>query len=134
MDKAKFTPLKRIPTANGDVLHGLKCSDDDFSQFGEAYFSFIEPNKTKGWKMHKEMDMNLLVPIGDIQFHLYNDRNEYETFRINKDNYGRLMVPAGYWMAFEGKSENVSLLLNIASIEHDPKEARTKNLEELEIR
>ena len=33
------TPLKRIFTPKGDVLHALKSSDSDFCGFGEAYFS-----------------------------------------------------------------------------------------------
>lgn len=134
MSTVKFTPLKRINTPKGDVLHGLKASDTDFSQFGEAYFTHIDFSETKGWKKHLKMDMNLLVPVGDVKFHLYNERGEYQSFHINKDNYGRLMVPAGHWMAFEGIGSGTNLILNIASIEHEPSEAVNIPLDELAIK
>ena len=134
MSGVKFTLLKRIFTENGDVLRGLKSSELDFEKFGEAYFSFVKYEKIKGWKLHKKMDMNLLVPVGDIQFHIYDENNEYQTFRINKDNYGRLMIPAGHWVAFEGKGKGDNVLLNIASIEHDPTESLTMDISKLDIK
>ena len=43
-----FTPLRRIPTANGEVRHGLRASDVGFAGFGEAYFSEVLPGAIKG--------------------------------------------------------------------------------------
>ena len=60
--------LKRINVEGGDVLHCLKSSDKAFLEFGEAYFSFIEMNYIKAWKRHIKMTMNLIVPIGLVQF------------------------------------------------------------------
>ena len=42
-----------------------------------------------------------------------------------------LPVPAGVWMAFRGIGEDLNMLLNIASIEHDPSEAITKQLTDI---
>lgn len=39
--------LKIIEIDNGDVLHGIRSSEKDFSSFGEAYFSKIEYKKNK---------------------------------------------------------------------------------------
>ena len=50
-----ITPLESIPVEGGAVKHFLKSNDKSFSGFGEAYFSFIEFGKIKGWKIHKKV-------------------------------------------------------------------------------
>ena len=67
MDIVK-TPLKRIPTVGGDVMHALKYSDNGFNGFGEVYFSWVERGAIKAWKCHQKMTLNLVVPLGEISF------------------------------------------------------------------
>ena len=67
-----ITPLKRIQVAGGDVLHGMKCSDPGYLDFGEAYFSLLNPHSIKGWKKHSIMIMNLTVPVGKVKFVFYH--------------------------------------------------------------
>lgn len=128
-----LTPLKIIEHPNGKILHGMKNDESSFSQFGEAYFSMVDEGQVKGWKKHSLMVLNLLVPIGKIQFYLIDGRTESSTFQkkmkitLSIDNYFRLTVPPGYWMAFEGM-EKLNMLLNIASIKHDPNEAEVRDL------
>ncbi len=123
------TPLSIIEIADGDVLHGMKSSDQGYSGFGEAYFSTVKWGAIKGWKRHREMTMNLIVPAGSVRFVLYDDRqgsvsfNQFQQVIISKHkNYGRLTVPPMVWMGFQGLSIDGSMLLNIANIEHDPGE------------
>jgi dTDP-4-dehydrorhamnose 3,5-epimerase len=52
---------------------------------------------------------------------------------ISKDNYCRLTVPPMIWVGFQGLSNDGSMLLNIASIEHDPTEHEKKNIEQIEF-
>ena len=61
IDGVLLTPLKVINVLEGDVLHGMKCSDTGYSGFGEAYFSTIEPGMVKAWKRHHKMTLNLIV-------------------------------------------------------------------------
>lgn len=130
-----LTPLKIIPTENGDVLHGLKASDRSFVSFGEAYFSTVSAGKRKGWKKHTRMVLNLVVPVGEIRFVLYDERNDSATkeqffeVHLSRKNYQRLAVPPGIWMAFAGMGAGENMLLNIASIPHDPTEAENLPLE-----
>lgn len=138
MDEVKYldtgaviTPLRRIPTPNGDVYHGLKVSEDSFKGFGEAYFSVILPGKTKGWKSHREMTLNLIVPVGTIEFHLHSqDSGITESLQLGDSHYARLTVPPNIWMAFSGIGRGLNLLLNVASTPHDPEEAVTAPLEQ----
>ena len=81
------------------------------------------------------MILNLIVPVGAIKFVLYDGRKEsrtYQTFQeviLSKDNYARLTVPPGVWMAFQGLGAENNTLLNIASIPHDPMEAENLPIE-----
>jgi dTDP-4-dehydrorhamnose 3,5-epimerase len=123
-DAAFLTRLKTIAHPKGDILHAIKASEGSFQGFGEAYFSSVCKGATKGWKKHLRMHMNLVVPVGSIAFHVHNEVQAKTTrFTLGRDNYLRLTVPPGNWLAFEGLSDGISMLLNIASLEHDPDEA-----------
>lgn len=130
----EFTKLKKIAHPNGNIFHALKASEHHFNFFGEAYFTTINNQRTKGWKLHKEMVMNLIVISGEVDFHFY-DAETLKTYtaRLGQSNYGRLTVPAGIWMAFSGKGNGMNLILNIASLEHDPDEAVNAPLEKFPI-
>jgi dTDP-4-dehydrorhamnose 3,5-epimerase len=123
------TPVKIIAGESGDVMHALKNYEPCFQGFGEAYFSTVKQGAVKGWKKHSRMTLNLVVPSGAIRFVLYDDRPHSGTFQaideltLSPDNYQRLTVPPGVWMAFQGLSEDLNMLLNIANIPHDPEEA-----------
>jgi dTDP-4-dehydrorhamnose 3,5-epimerase len=132
-----FTPLSIIDTEGGDVLHAMKASDVGFNGFGESYFSTVESGAIKGWKLHREMVLNLVVPVGRVRFVVFDDRDgsktagQFSETVLSRDNYGRLTVPAKLWLAFQGVSEQESLLLNIASIPHDPDEVEHKSLNKI---
>ena len=122
-------PLKRIQLEDGDVLHALKSSDNEFNGFKEAYFSSIKPNKTKAWKRHLRMTMNLIIPIGKVHFNFYdNDKMIWVNTIIGEDNYARITVPPMIWFGFRGLSSNTSYILNISNELHDPLEIERKPL------
>ncbi len=119
----QVTRICEIPTSGGNVLHGLKSSESSFSGFGEAYFSWIEVGIIKAWKRHNRMIMNLIVPVGNVNFVFY-DSNTKEFFNttIGESNYSRITVPSGIWFGFQGLISPKSLVLNISNIPHDPTE------------
>lgn len=120
------TPLKRIPVGGGDVLHALKRSDSGFVDFGEAYFSQIEQGAVKAWKRHMHMTLNLVVPVGEVQFVFVDDEGATREEVVGPDRYVRLTVPPGIWFGFKGLVAPYSLLLNVADIPHDPAEIERK--------
>jgi dTDP-4-dehydrorhamnose 3,5-epimerase len=74
--------------------------------------------------------MNLIVVHGEVAFHVHDEQmGRTETFILGTGNYGRLHVPPGLWMAFGGRADGPSLVLNLANIEHDPEEAVNVNLD-----
>ncbi|MDV6168390.1 dTDP-4-dehydrorhamnose 3,5-epimerase [Flavobacterium sp. DG1-102-2] len=127
-----LTPLKQIHHPKGDVFHGMKKSDAGFSGFGEAYFSTIHHDDTKPWKKHFRMTLNFVVPMGQIRFVIYDDRQgcaSYGTFfdvTLGVDNYQRITIPPNVWVAFSGVGKDYNLLLNLADLEHDPQEVERK--------
>ena len=124
VEQAFVTPLRIIAHPKGDILHALKASEGSYQGFGEAYFSTIHAGDTKGWKKHLRMHMNLVVPVGSIAFYVHHEASgQTRTFILNHDNYQRLSVPPGNWLAFKGLSEGQNILLNLANLEHDPLEA-----------
>ncbi|MEK6624328.1 MAG: dTDP-4-dehydrorhamnose 3,5-epimerase family protein [Bdellovibrionota bacterium] len=137
IDGVELIPLKHIENQLGDLFLALKASEKSFSSFGEAYFSTVKTGKIKGWKKHRKMILNLVVPIGKIRFVLFDDRaksptyHRFNEFTLSRANYARLTVPPGVWMAFQGTSNNENILLNLASIEHDPGESENKEIEEI---
>ena len=131
MDGVILTPLKQIHNPKGDIFHAMKKSDEGFDGFGEAYFSTINLDDIKGWKKHTKMTLNVVVPFGEIEFVLYDEKKrEFLNVKLSQKNYQRLTVKAGLWMAFRGL-EKSSMLLNLASIEHDPSEAVALELNEI---
>ena len=138
IDDVLITPLKIMQVNEGDVFHGIKSSDKGYVGFGEAYFSSIKPGQTKGWKRHQKMTLNIIVPSGEIQFVMFDDRNnsegKFQDIVISLKNYCRLTIPPMVWMAFKGLSNEKSLLLNVASIPHDPNESEVKKLDEIKYK
>ena len=134
LDDILVTPLKRINTAGGDVLHALKNSDTGFNGFGEVYFSWIEHGAIKAWKCHQSMTLNLVVPLGEVRFvfHLTDQKDKFLTESVGVNRYSRLTVPPGIWFGFQGLSSGYSLLMNVIDMEHDPDEVLRKETSEFD--
>ena len=134
MDGVIVTSLRQIHNLQGDVFHAMKRNDDGFNGFGEAYFSTINQGDIKGWKKHTKMTLNLVVPIGEIEFVVFDKRtNNSFSIRLSQDNYKRLTVSPNLWVAFRGLGK-YNMLLNIASIEHDSREAININIDEIDFK
>ena len=114
----KVNSAKIIKVNFGNVLKIMDNKSTGYSRFGEAYFSFINYNKIKGWKRHSKMRMNLVVPFGKVQFVFYNHISRKKFVTIGKTNYKRITVEPGIWFAFKGLSKKTNIILNISSIKH----------------
>jgi len=131
MDGVILTSLKQIYNSKGDIFHVMKKSDNGFNGFGEAYFSTIHKDDIKGWKKHSQMTLNLIVPVGAIEFVIFDENlKKFFNVKLSQDNYQRLTVKPNLWMAFKGLEDN-NMLLNLASIEHNPAESININLNEI---
>ena len=126
----RVTPLKRVLHPDGDIFHGIKATESSFNGFGEAYFTTVHHGHIKGWKKHRQMTLNLVVPVGTVTFFLHDELTGRTNFiTLGDSNYARLTVPFDIWLAFAGVGSSLNLVLNIANIPHDPEEAITLPIE-----
>ena len=130
LDEIKVTKLSTFSLETGNVLHAIKNGDPGYISMGEVYFSFINPNAIKAWKLHYRMTLNLVVPIGMVRFVFLNPQTPVvsRVEEIGEQNYCRLTVPPGIWFGFKGLSVEPSLVTNIADLKHDPSEVTKKNV------
>ena len=130
-----LTKLKKISHPSGNVFHGIKKSDLGFNGFGEAYFSTINYKNIKAWKKHTKMTLNLIVPVGEIKFVLFDEKeNKFLKIKLSVSNYQRLTIPPNIWMGFEGRKQGLNLLLNLADMEHDPDEIIRLELDKIKYK
>jgi len=133
------TDLKIIEADSGSIYHGLKNIDNGFKKFGEVYFSSIKKNTIRAWKQHKQMTLNLIVPVGKVRFRFFDDRKKSNTFNktfkivLSQKPYFRLTVPPGIWYGFQGISDGLNLICNVTDIPHDPDEVLRKKIHEIEM-
>jgi dTDP-4-dehydrorhamnose 3,5-epimerase len=123
-----ITPLKRIQVPGGDVLHGMKCSDPGYVDFGEVYFSIVEGGAIKAWKRHLRMTLNFVVPLGTVLFAFIDEEGAVREEEVGENRYVRLTVPPGIWFGFKGVGNNKNMVLNLANIPHNPREIERLSL------
>jgi dTDP-4-dehydrorhamnose 3,5-epimerase len=132
LSKILLTPLRQIEVSGGNVLHSMKKTDDGYAGFGEAYFSWIEFGAIKGWKLHTQMTMNIVVPVGQVRFVFYSYNTEsdksYRVEEIGVDRYVRITIPPNIWFGFMGLYKSKNLILNIANTSHNPDEVQRLEL------
>jgi dTDP-4-dehydrorhamnose 3,5-epimerase len=121
-------PLHQIIDERGKVMHMLRCNSPLFEQFGEIYFSVVNPGAVKAWKLHTKMTLNYAVPIGEIKLIMYDERlgsptkHEIQEILLGEDNYCLIRIPPMIWTGFQGKGSTRALIANCATLPHDPNE------------
>lgn len=138
IDGVSLHPLKQIALPKGDLWHAFKATDEGFTGFGEAYFTQVNCGETKGWKRHNRYTLNLVVLQGTIRFVIYDDRKgsatngTFEEITLSpKNNYQRLTIAPGLWMAFHGEDNGVNMLMDLIPEVHDAQESDKKELNEI---
>ena len=128
MEPITFTPLARIPTDGGEVLKALRSDEPGFAGVHEAYFSRVDPGSIRGWKLHTEMTVNVVVPVGHVRFVIASG-DRFDTFDLGPEHdYGRLTIAPGHWFGFKGGTDG-GLVLNLADILHRPDEGQNRPLD-----
>lgn len=130
-----ITPLKKIENIKGDLFHIMRNFDTGFSGFGEVYISTINYNDIKAWKMHYRMISNIVVPKGKVQFVIVDHRDYSPTngviceYILSIENYSRITIPPNLWYGFKGLDKKLNMIINVASIPHDPNEQINKEID-----
>ncbi|HVX18973.1 MAG TPA: dTDP-4-dehydrorhamnose 3,5-epimerase family protein [Acidimicrobiales bacterium] len=128
IDGVTVRPLRRIPDERGAIFHMLRVDAPHFEQFGEIYFSMVQPGAIKAWHLHREMTLNYAVPVGMIKLVCHDARpgsptagNTLELF-VGELDYQLVTIPPGVWNGFKGIGTTSALVANCSTIPHDPDE------------
>ena len=128
IDGLRITKKLQIADERGSVMHMLRIDDPEFIEFGEIYFSTINPGFLKGWHLHNRMFLNYVCVQGAITLHLYDARSDSPTkeaqlsIDLSPMNYFLVTVPPGVWNGFECAGDVTAIVANCATEAHDPSE------------
>lgn len=117
-----------IPDERGAIFHMLKRSDEEFTEFGEIYFSCGYPGVVKAWHIHKEMTLNNFCVAGMLKLVLYDDRPKSPTrgalMEVFMGEQNRLLVqiPPGVTNGYKAYGAQMAVLANCATMPHDKNE------------
>jgi dTDP-4-dehydrorhamnose 3,5-epimerase len=129
-----ISDLRIIPDKRGAVMHMMRNDSPVYDNFGEIYFSKVHFGFIKAWKQHKEMTLNLAVPVGKIKLVLFDNRLLSPTkgfineLYLSEENYQLISIPPMIWTGFVGLSTETALIANLASIPHQPEEVNKLEL------
>jgi dTDP-4-dehydrorhamnose 3,5-epimerase len=119
-------PKKIIEDERGCVMHALRSDSPEFKGFGETYVSTVKCGIWKEWKRHKLMVQSFVVPVGTVEFLLKDERmhsstkGHWKRLFAGRGDYKLIQIPSMVWYCFHGIEMGESLIVNTASIPHDP--------------
>lgn len=128
IDGVLVLPLRQIPDERGKIMHMLRHDSPHFEQFGEIYFSVVNPGVIKAWHIHSEMTLNYACVSGMIRLGLYDEREnsptkgESQNIYLGESNYCLVRIPPGVWNGFKGVGVNPAIVANCSTTAHDPNE------------
>lgn len=130
IDGVIIKSLKKIPDERGTIMHMVKNTDENFTQFGEIYFSTCYPEVIKGWHLHTKMTLNYAVLQGMIKLVLYDPREDSSTkgelmeIFTGEDKYELITIPKGVWNGYKTIGTKTALVANCATHPHEQGEMK----------
>ena len=119
-----------ITDDRGKILHMIRNDDENFQNFGEIYFSYVNPKKVKAWHIHKKMTLNYVAAFGKIKLVLYDDRvasstnGKVQEIILSNENHLLVSIPPMIWNGFCSADDNLAVLANCSDIPHDKEEIK----------
>ena len=124
IDGVKIIPKKQIIDERGKIMHMMRNDDENFTKFGEVYFSTAYPGVIKGWHEHKEQVQNYTVIQGMIKLVLYDNRENSPTYKnlieifMGDLNYVLVRIPTGIINGYKCIGDKTAIIANCATIPH----------------
>ena len=121
IEGVKTKGLKVIPDERGRLMEILRCDDEIFVKFGQAYLTVAYPGVVKGWHYHKVQFDNFVCVSGMMQLVLYDARKDSPTFKeINEFFMGihnpiLVQIPPYVYHGFKALGVEEGLMINIPS-------------------
>ncbi len=117
-----------IPDERGSIMHMLKNSDNEFTKFGEVYFSTAYPTVIKGWHLHTRQTQNYVVVEGMIKLVLLDKRKKSITYGLLEEhylgelNYSLCQIPPGVANGYKVIGNKKAIICNCSDYAHEPDE------------
>ncbi len=111
--------LRVIPDERGRVMEMLRCDDDLFIKFGQAYITTAYPGVIKAWHYHLKQTDNFVVVKGMMKVALYDARKGSPTrgmineFIMGEHNPILVRIPPHVYHGFTTISEHEAVVVNI---------------------
>ena len=118
IDGVKVKNLRVIPDERGRLMEMLRCDDEVFVKFGQAYMTTAYPGVVKGWHYHKKQIDTMVVVRGMMKLVLYDSRENSPTYRmINEFFFGEhqpqlIQIPTFVFHGFKAISEYEAIVIN----------------------
>lgn len=133
IDGVRTKKLKVIPDERGRLMEMLRCDDDLFVKFGQAYLTTAYPGVVKAWHYHRKQTDNFVVVKGMMKVVLYDERENSPTrgrvneFFMGEHNPILLQIPPLVYHGFKCISETEATVINFPTEPynyHEPDEYR----------
>ncbi|PKM82255.1 MAG: dTDP-4-dehydrorhamnose 3,5-epimerase [Firmicutes bacterium HGW-Firmicutes-14] len=118
IEGVKIKKLRVIPDERGRLMEMLRCDDDLFIKFGQAYMTSAYPGVVKGWHYHMKQTDNFVVVRGMMKVVLYDSREDSPTkgevneFFMGTHNPILLQIPPYVFHGFKCIGEEEALVVN----------------------
>lgn len=117
--------LKVIPDERGRLMEILRCDDELFIKFGQAYLTAAYPGVIKAWHYHRQQIDHFVVVEGMMKIVLYDARQDSPTcglineFFMGDHNPMLLQIPNLVYHGFKCIGRNEAIVLNIPTEVYD---------------
>ena len=122
----KLYKNKIIKNKKGNIIKYVSTKDFFFKKFGEIYFSEINPNKKKGWTLHKKNTCLIMCLTGKVKFHIIDKRGRELNITLNSNKKKILKIPPGLFFSFKSFKKK-SLIVNCIENAHRDQEVKKYN-------
>ena len=120
--------LRVIPDERGWLMEILRCDDEIFSRFGQAYITTAYPGVVKGWHYHRKQADNFTCIHGMTKVVLYDARKDSPTYKnilelfIGEKNPALIHIQPGIYHGFKAIGKETAYFLNIPTLPYNYKE------------
>lgn len=118
IEGVKTKNLRVIPDERGRLMEILRCDDEIFIKFGQAYITTAYPGVVKAWHYHKKQTDSFVVVKGMMKVVLYDNREgsptkgEVNEFFMGIHNFILLQIPPYVCHGFKCISEEEAMVVN----------------------
>ena len=125
IDGVKVKKLRFIPDERGRLMEILRCDDEVFEKFGQAYVSVGYPGVVKGWHYHKKQVDHFCAIYGMVKVVLYDPREDSPTkgeineFFMGVHNPILLKIPRLVYHGFKTIGPTEGMIINVPTEPYD---------------